>query len=429
MNANKTKKVKKVNEKTLVVGVDIGKVRNYGYLRCPNGTEIKPFEFLNRRPGFDKLWDRICKTTQVHNLAEVVIGFESTGSYGEPFLHYMMKKGVKIVQVNPMHTKKLKELQGNSPNKTDQKDPKVIADIIELGRALTVVAAEGAAAELRRLTDARERGMKSLTATLNQLQNQVFVLFPEFLDVMKGVNSKTAQYLLEQCTAPQDIVELGLDELTAIMKRISRGQLGKERSKMLYEAAKSTIGIQEGQRSIVFEIKHLLAVIKNSEHYIAELESEMCRYLKEIPYSNSILSIRGIGKVTAAGLIGEAGDFTKFNTIAEIMKFSGLDLFEISSGEKKGNRHISKRGRSLIRKLLFFATINTVRKGGIMHEKYQKYLKRGMPKMKALTAIARKLLRIIFSLVRNHSEYIERCWQLRSIVNYEKIERNLKEAA
>ena len=50
-----------------------------------------------------------------------------------------------------MHTKRLKELQGNSPNKTDRKDPKVIADIITLGHALTVVIPEGPAAELRRL--------------------------------------------------------------------------------------------------------------------------------------------------------------------------------------------------------------------------------------------------------------------------------------
>ena len=406
MNANKAKNTKKVSDKTLIVGVDIGKVNNFGYFRCPDGTEIKPFKFLNRRPGFDKLWERICETKTANNLEEIVVGFESTGSYAEPFLHYMMKKDVKIVQVNPMHTKKLKELQGNSPNKTDQKDPKVIADIIELGRALTVVVPEGAAAELRRLTDARERGSKSLTMILNQLQSQLFIIFPEFLDVMKGVKSKTAQYLLEQYTTPHDIVELGLEELTAILKKISRGQLCKERAKALYEAAESSVGVQEGKFSISFEIKQLLAVIKASEHYIAELEKEMCRHLKEIPYSSSILSIKGVGTITTSGLIGEVGDFTKFNTISEVMKLAGFDLFEISSGNHNGDRHISKRGRSLMRKLLFFAAINMVRKNGIMHEKYQNYLKRGMPKMKALIAIARKLLCIIFALVRNHSEYI-----------------------
>ena len=49
-------------------------------------------------------------------------------------------------------------MRGNSPNKTDEKDPQVIADIIELGNYLTVVIPEGTSAELRRLTQARERG-------------------------------------------------------------------------------------------------------------------------------------------------------------------------------------------------------------------------------------------------------------------------------
>ncbi len=89
------------------------------------------------------------------------------------------------------------------------------------------------------------------------------------------------------------------------------------------------------------------------------------------------------------------------------MKLAGLDLFEISSGKHKGNRHISKRGRPLLRKLLYFAAINTVRKGGVMHTCYQRHLQRGMPKTKALIAIARKLLGILFALVRDHREYVE----------------------
>ena len=60
-----------------------------------------------------------------------------------------------------------------------------------------------------------------------------------------------------------------------------------------------------------------------------------------------------------------------------------------------------------MRKLLFFAAINIVRKGGILHKQYQSYLQRGMVKMKALIAVARKLLGIIFALVRDHRDYIE----------------------
>ncbi len=60
-----------------------------------------------------------------------------------------------------------------------------------------------------------------------------------------------------------------------------------------------------------------------------------------------------------------------------------------------------------MRKLLFFAAVNTVRKGGIMHECYQRHLQKGMKKIKALISIARKLLCIIFALVRKQNEYLE----------------------
>jgi transposase len=407
VNKIKTGKRKIVNPKALIATVDIGKVTNMGYCRCPNGSEVKPFEFSNDRTGFQKLWDRICWTKMAHHLEEVVVGFESTGAYGEPLVHYLREKPVKLVQINPMHTKRMKDLEGNSPGKTDRKDPKVIADVIALGHALSVVIPEGAAAELRRLTHARERSIQRRTALYNQLQDLVFIIFPEFLQVMKDIKSRSAQYLLRHYPTPQELLALGLDALGAVLRRVSRGKLGKDRAQALYEATKQTVGIEEGRSGILFEIQEILSQIAASECFIEKVEQEMSYYLQQIPYSHSMLSLKGIGEVTAAGLIGEVGDFRKFHTLSEITKLAGLDLFEISSGKHKGNHHISKRGRPLLRKLLYFAAINTIRKGGVMHACYQRYLERGMLKTKALIAIARKLLRILFALVRDHSQYVE----------------------
>ena len=209
MNKIETKKQRIVNDKTLIVAIDIGKGTDMGYCRCPSGKDIKPFEFTNNFEGFRKLWDRICWEKTSNHLEEVVVGFESTGAYGEPLVHYLRQKPVKLVQVNPMHTKRMKELQGNSPEKTDRKDPKVIADIISLGHALSVVIPEGAAAELRRLTLARERTIQRRTALYNQVQDLVFILFPEFLQVMRDVKTKSARYLLRHYPTPQDMVACG----------------------------------------------------------------------------------------------------------------------------------------------------------------------------------------------------------------------------
>jgi len=407
VNKIETKKQRIVNAKTLIVAIDIGKTTDTGYCRCPSGEECKPFEFSNNAEGFKKLWDRICWMKMSHHLEEVVVGFESTGAYGEPLVHYLRQKPLKLVQVNPMHTKRMKELQGNSPGKTDRKDPKVIADIIGLGHALSVVIPEGAAAELRRLTLARERSIERRTALYNQLQDLVFIVFPEFLQVMKDVKTQSAQYLLRHYPTPQDIVACGSEALTRILKQVSRGKLGKVRAQALYDAAVQSVGLQEGRRGILLEMEEILSGLEACKRFIEKMQEEMVPYLEQIPYSDSLLSVKGIGEITVAGLIGEIGDFRQFHTLREVMKLAGLDLFEISSGKHKGNRHISKRGRPLLRKLLYFAAINTIRKGGVMHACYQRYLERGMPKIKALIAIARKLLGILFALVRDHSQYVE----------------------
>ena len=420
MKVIKPKKRKIVNEKTLIVTADIGKVTNMGYCRCPDGSEVEPFKFKNNRRGFDVLWEQAKEMKKEHELEKIIVGIESTGGYGEPFLHYLNRRDVTIVQVNPMHTKKVKELQGNSPLKTDKKDPKVIADIIELGHAISVVIPEDTAAELRRLSHAREREMQAKIALNNQLQSLIFTIFPEFLVVMKDINTASSRCILSKFPAPGDIVKAGVDKLTVEINKASRGKLGRQRAQELYNAAVESVGVVHGQRSIILEINWRLHCIENSEGFIKLIEKDMANYLAQIPYSQYILSLKGIGVVTTAGLIGEIGEFSKFKTISEVIKLCGLDLYEISSGNHKGSRRISKRGRPLLRKLLFYAALNTVKKNGVMHKQYQKHLEKGMPRLKALTAIARKLIMVIYALVRDHQKYIE---------NYSDTQNRLKEAA
>ena len=406
MKSNKAEKIKTINEKTLIATLDIGKKVHYGYFRTSKNKDIKPFRIYNTGKSFNKFWKKLCRFKEKHMLDEVVIGFESTGPYAEPIANYLRKKPVKLVQVNPLHTKRIKELTGNSPNKTDKKDPRVIADVISLGHSLTVIVPEGAAAQLRRLSHARERAMERRTAMNNQLQDLVFVIFPELGDIIKP-STKTGMYLIKNYPDPESIVSIGIETLCNIVRKISRGKFGIDRVEKLYNAAKESVGITEGKESILLETSHLVSNIEAENRYIKSLEEQMIVYLDQIPYSHSILSVKGIGNITVAGLIGEVGDFRKFKTIPEIMKLAGLDLFEVSSGKHKGRHRISKRGRALMRKLLFFAAINAVKSHGIMHARYQKMLDNGTPKIKALIAVSRKLLRIIFALARDNAQYEE----------------------
>ena len=157
MKGLRTKRVRTVKEGTLIATVDVGATTNTGYCTCLDGRDIKVFKFGNTKEGFEKFSHMIVIAQNRFKCSEVMVGYESTGPYAEPLVHYLRGKPVNIVQVNPFHTKRLKEVNDNSPGKTDDKDPRVIADIIRLGRALSIVIPEGDAAYLRRLNNARER--------------------------------------------------------------------------------------------------------------------------------------------------------------------------------------------------------------------------------------------------------------------------------
>ena len=406
MKGLRAKKVNVIKEGTLIVAIDIGMASNHGCCVAADGRSTKTFRFDNTRQGLDTLWNMVLASKNRFQCNDVIIGYESTGPYGEPLIHYLKQKPVTIVQVNPLHTKRMREINDNSPLKTDRKDPRVIADVIRIGHALSVVVPEGDAAYLRRLNNARERHVRERTALLNQLQQFVFLIFPEFTRIIKTIFCKTALHILKKYTTPAKVCSAKIEKLGEEMKRRSMGKFGVEHAAALINFAKTTIGIQEGLAGLVMDIQHALVQLEMVDSLIAELEHEMETTLQRIPYSRKLLSIKGLGIVTVAGLIGEIGDFTKFTTQSEIAKLAGLDLYEVSSGKRQGQRRISKRGRSLLRKILYYAAMQAIRKNGIMHDYYQKLIGRGMKSMMALVAVSRKLLRIIFAIVRDDTEFI-----------------------
>ena len=407
MTKSKSQKSKSVNNETMIVTLDIGKGSHYGYFRAPDGQEVEPFVFYQSYDSFHSFWKKLSRFKKAHGCRQVIVGFESTGPYAEPITHFLKQRPVTLVQINPMHSKRIRELTGNSPNKTDRKDPRVIADVIMLGHALRVVIPQGSSAHLRRLTQARERAIKDRTAMLNQVQHLVFVIFPEFLQVIKNISCKTGLYLLRHYPTRQAIAALGEEKLTTIIKQVSRGRMGQGHARELFHSAQRSVGINEGQDSIVEEIGHLIDKIARENDFIDRLQCQMRAHLEQIPYSSCLLSLPGVGLITVAGLIGEVGDFRQYRTVAEITKLAGLDLFEVSSGKHQGRRRISKRGRPLMRKLLYFAAINAVKSTGIMHQPYTQMVERGMPKIKALVAISRKLLRVMYALARDQEMYME----------------------
>jgi transposase len=139
---------------------------------------------------------------------------------------------------------------------------------------------------------------------------------------------------------------------------------------------------------------------------IVAIEEKLREVLNRVPYAPHLLSIPGIGPISMAVILGETGDMLRYRRAEEVIKLAGLNLFEISSGKHKGQKHITKRGRALLRKCLFFAALRMVKERGVFREDYCRLTQvNGMQKTKAFVALSRKLLRVIFALARDGVMY------------------------
>ena len=96
MRGLRAKRGKMLKEGAWIVTVDIGLTTNPGYCTTLDGRDTKPFKFDNTTEGFEKFWWMILVRKNRFGCDEVVVGYESTGPYAEPLVHYLAHKQGKI---------------------------------------------------------------------------------------------------------------------------------------------------------------------------------------------------------------------------------------------------------------------------------------------------------------------------------------------
>ena len=135
-NASRSnRKLEAITYKTIVVGIDIAKSRQWARFVDYRGREIgKAVSFNNDREGFEYIVSEIRTKIKTFDAEKVIVGMEPTGHYWKPLANYLMKQNITVVLVNPYHTKKAKELDDNSQTKSDKKDALTIAKLVKDGR-------------------------------------------------------------------------------------------------------------------------------------------------------------------------------------------------------------------------------------------------------------------------------------------------------
>ena len=403
-------KITAITEKTLVVGIDVGSETHYARAFSWRGFEFsrKPLEFSNSEEGFETLKAWIEDLKKKRGLDKVIPGMEPTGHYWFNLGKFLQDNGMRLVHVNRHHVKKSKEMDDNDPSKNDRKDPKVIACLVNEGRYFYPYIPDGIYAEIRVLSGLRVQSQSEITRLKNRIARWFSIYFPNYKDVYGNVGAISGLMILRTAPLPEDIVKLGVDGVNQIWRDARLRGVGIKRAKTLVEAAEHSVGSRDAQEAARIELQILLSDYDRQTKREAELMALINEKIREVPYIDKLLEIRGVGLKTVIGFVAEVGDIKRFDDPKQIQKLSGYAIVKNQSGKHKGESHISYRGRKRLRYVLYEAAVSVVSHSPefrSIHQYYTTRDKNPLKKMQSMIAVACKLIRIFYVILKNGTKY------------------------
>ena len=403
-------KITAITEKTLVVGIDVGSETHYARAFSWRGFEYsrKPLEFSNSEEGFETLKAWIEDLKKKRGLDKVIPGMEPTGHYWFNLGKFLQDNGMRPVHVNPHHVKKSKEMDDNDPSKNDRKDPKVIAGLVNEGRYFYPYIPDGIYAEIRVLSGLRVLAQSEITRLKNRIARWFSIYFPNYKDVYGNVGAISGLMILRAAPLPEDIVKLGVGGVNQIWRDAKLRGVGIKRARTLVEAAEHSVGSRDAQEAARIELQILLSDYDRQTKREAELMALINEKIREVPYIDKLLEIRGVGLKTVIGFVAEVGDIKRFDDPKQIQKLSGYAIVKNQSGKHKGESHISYRGRKRLRYVMYEAAVSVVSHSPefrSIHQYYTTRDKNPLKKMQSMIAVACKLIRIFYVILKNGTKY------------------------
>ena len=404
-------KLLSITDETLVVGIDIAKHDQWARFVDYRGIEhSNALKFSNDECGFNAILTKIKEICKQENFTRAVIGMEPTGHYWKPLANFLTKQeNIVVVLVNPYATKKAKELDDNSPTKSDRKDALTIARLVKDGRFFESYLPHDVYGELRVLSTERIRINKRKNALKNMMTAILDEYFPEFVEVFRcPFKGKASLHILKKCPFPKDILKLGIDGVIKVIKESVKKTVGRKKATMLVEAAKKSVGVDYGEESAAFKLRNMIEEWELLNKQMEELEKKMSEALSKTGYKDILLSVKGIGIVNLSACLGELGDPKRFENPRQMSRLAGYNLKEDSSGRNKSGTCISKRGRKGLRNILYLMALTMISVNNEMKALY-KYLrtreKNPLKKLQAMVVISKKILTIIFTLTKKKEMY------------------------
>ena len=411
MNLTQNDRLNQVTADTLVVGVDIGSQDHFARAFDWRGFEFskRAFRFSNTSVGFLSFLRWLYELEQKTDTKKVIVGCEPTGCYWLTFQKFLKDHGVLLVTVNPYSVKKCKELDDNSPEKSDLKDPKTIAGLVKDGRFSTSYLPSGVYAEIREASVCRDMIMKQHVRLANQIQGWLQKYFPEYLECYKDWDSTSGLMVLKSAPLPQDIIKLGAGGINQIWREAKVRAAGIKRATTLVEAAQNSVGLEGGEAARL-EIWILVNDYTSKVEQLNRLDEYLNEKIMEVPNVEKLLAIKGVGLSTVIGFVAEVGDIGRFTDPRQVQKLAGLEITKISSGKRKGQPGISKRGRRKLRRTMYESARALINWNPAFLDVFLYYRNREhrpLGSMQAKIAVACKAIRVFFVIMQTGCDFNE----------------------
>lgn len=408
-----------------VAGIDVAKRFSEMVILSPSNEvcariRINHDSYTNFKRAFELL-----KKTEKEFAVKPVVVMESTGHYHKILFHSLTKVGYAVHIVNPIQSDSIKNI-GIRKVKNDKVDARKIALLYRFEQLKKANIPDEDIDCLRSLCRHYYKLSDQLTVYKNRLLGSVDQLFLSFTDVFKDAASVTALAILEKCPSPEDILNADRDELISFIRQASRKSVKWATGKyeLLCSKARNFRSLSINSIANTAVLKANISMIKTLMQSLDEaleaihklLEQDSKKEMPMLSFTIDILcSIPGIGLLTAATIVGEVGDFSAFSKADKLVAFSGIDPSINQSGQFEGTKSkMSKRGSRFLRRVLFTSALANIRKkrdgkenNPVLYEYYRKKCL-SKPKKVALGAVMRKLVAIIFAIIRDKKPFVLR---------------------
>jgi transposase len=383
------------------VGVDIGKERHHVcILDTSSGNYYKAFSVRNDRDGFTEFVSSLERLAGDKN--DFVIGIESC-PYGLNLSYFLIAMGFNLVEVNSFRAGQFRKAQGRKA-KTDSIDARSVADILSLGDHKPLCIPDPTLDNLKDLTRFRSDLVEEKAATIIHLKEALSILFPEFEKVFKQVDSAGSLALLMALPGPDHMVTAGEDRVGEILSAASPHRLGKGMAKRIIEVAHDTVGVTLKQPSLGIKISVLASEIRNLQSTIRDLDRQITALFNTIP--NQLKGFP-VGRASSvAAIVAEIGDVKRFPTLKKFLSHLGWcpQTFQ-TGGYRLEHPKMSHAGSRYVRKLIWMLSILAIRTVPRYRSYFQRRVLEGKAKMHILVAVGRKLLSVLYSMLKTGLSY------------------------